>query len=135
MAQATKKPTTKKKQKTKRVVLHGQAHVRVSFNNTMIAITDLDGQTLVISSAGACGYKGSKKSTPYAAQIAVNQAINQAVKLFDMKKVDIYVKGVGYSRDSALRAILNNRTIQVDLIVDKTTIAHGGVRPRKARRS
>ena len=128
-----KSQTTTRKVKNKRTVPHGRAHIFTSFNNTIIMIADLEGNALSICSAGSCGFKGGKKGTAYAAQVAVNQIMNQAVKTFNIKKLDIYVKGVGQGRDSAIRTILN-KDIQVDSIIDCTKIAHGGVRPRKARR-
>ena len=122
-----------KRSKNKRTVLHGLAHVYASFNNTIIMISDLTGNTLTIASAGSCGFRGGKKGTAYAAQIATNQAVNQAVNGFGIKKLDVFVRGIGQGRDSALRTLLN-KGLQVSTITDKTTIPHGGVRPRKARR-
>ena len=124
---------TTKKSKNKKIVNHGIAHIFASFNNTIIMISDLGGNALSICSAGSCGFKGGKKGTAYAAQIAANQILNQVTKNFNIKKLDIYVKGIGQGRDSAIRTILN-KDIQVEIIEDKTTIPHGGVRPRKARR-
>ncbi len=122
-----------KRSKNKRMVSHGLAHVYASFNNTIIMVSDLTGNALTIASAGSCGFRGGKKGTAYAAQIATNQAVNQAVNGFGIKKLDIFVRGVGQGRDSALRTLLN-KGLQVSTITDKTTIPHGGVRPRKARR-
>lgn len=129
---ATQK-TKVKKTKTKRTVTHGKIHIFASFNNTIIMVADLKGNALAINSSGACGFKGSKKGTAYAAQIATNQILSQTMKTFSLKQVDIEVKGVGQGRDSAIRTILN-KDLKVNTITDRTTIAHGGVRPRKARR-
>ena len=131
VAAKTKKSKTKRSKKT---VLHGRAHVFASFNNTIVMIADLKGNALAISSAGACGFRGSKKGTAYAAQIAANQVLNQAINQFGLKQIDIFVKGIGQGRESAIRSLIN-KGLQVDKITDQTTIPHGGVRPRKARRS
>ena len=125
--------TKPRKNKKKRNVTHGRAYVFASFNNTIIMISDLQGNALAISSAGSCGFRGGKKGTAYAAQIATSQVINQAVNSVGLKKVDIFVRGIGQGRDSAIRTLLN-RGLKVDVINDRTTIPHGGVRPRKARR-
>lgn len=127
------KKTTARKKKSKRTVNHAFAHVFASFNNTIIMISDPAGNALAISSAGACGFRGGKKGTAYAGQIAANAAIQQAINGCGVKKLDIFVRGIGQGRDSAIRTLLN-RGLQVDTISDKTTIPHGGVRPRKARR-
>ena len=127
------KSTKTKRSKSRRVVRHGCAHICASFNNTIIMISDLQGNALSIVSAGSCGFRGGKKGTAYAAQVAVNQLMNQVIKNFSLQKLDIYVRGVGQGRESAIRALLS-KNLQVDLIADKTTIPHGGVRPRKARR-
>lgn len=122
-----------RKRKAKRSVPSGKAHILASFNNTMITFTDPVGNVLTYSSAGACGFKGSKKGTAYAAQVASEKASDSAKSQFGLNKADILIKGVGLGRDSAIRAIAN-AGIQVDSITDVTVIAHGGVRPRKARR-
>ena len=131
----TKKPASKpRRSKNKRVVAHAVAHISTSFNNTIIMISDLQGNALAITSAGACGFRGGKKGTAYAAQVAANQALNRMSNEFGTKKIDIYVRGIGQGRDSAIRTILNRVGIRVDTITDMTKIAHGGVRLRKARR-
>lgn len=127
---ATPKP---KKKKVKRNVSHAQVHVQASFNNTIITITDTSGNTLTYSSAGACGFRGSKKGTAYAAQVASEKAINTAKQQYGVSKADVLIKGVGLGRESAVRA-LAAANIAVEGIKDVTGIAHGGVRPRKARR-
>lgn len=130
--EATLTPSVKKK-KAKRAVLAGQVHILASFNNTIITFTDNQGGALVTASAGGCGFRGSKKGTAYAAQVAAEKAGNAVKQLHKMSKVDVYVKGIGLGRDAAIRS-LNNLDIHVDKIVDVTGIPHGGVRPRKARR-
>ncbi len=125
--------TTPKKKKSKRVVAQGQVHVFASFNNTIISFTDAQGGALTASSAGACGFRGSKKGTAYAAQIACEKAGNAAKQQYGFSRADVFVKGVGLGRESAVRT-LNTLGISVDSIRDVTGIAHGGVRPKKARR-
>lgn len=122
-----------KKKKVKRSVPTGQAHIFASFNNTIITFTDSQGGALAASSAGACGFRGSKKGTAYAAQIAAEKAGQLAKQQFGLSKVDVFVKGIGLGRDSAIRTI-NSLGIHVDVIRDVTGVAHGGVRPKKARR-
>lgn len=130
MAEAT---TTAKKKKAKRSVPAGQVHILATFNNTIITFTDAQGGALSASSAGACGFRGSKKGTAYAAQVAAEKAGQIAKQLHGFSKADVYVKGVGLGRDAAIRA-LGSLDIQVERIVDVTGVPHGGVRPKKARR-
>lgn len=122
-----------KKRKLKRSVPYGQVHVYASFNNTIISFTDAQGGALTASSSGACGFRGSKKGTAYAAQIACEKAGNAAKQQYGFSKADVFVKGVGLGRESAVRT-LNSLGIAVESIKDVTGIAHGGVRPKKARR-
>lgn len=129
--QEVKKPTARKKQR--RSVPAGQMHVQASFNNTIITFTDKKGAVLCASSAGACGFRGSKKGTAYASQIAAEKAAELVQSLHGMKTVDVFIKGVGLGRDAAVRA-LGGLSIQVDSIKDVTGVPHGGTRPRKARR-
>ncbi len=132
MAEA--KPVTKaKKKKAKRTVARGQLHVYASFNNTIISFTDEQGNLIASSSAGACGFRGSKKGTAYAAQVASEKAGQIAKSQYGLNKVDVFIKGIGLGRDAAVRA-LNGLEIMIDSISDVTGLAHGGVRPRKARR-
>lgn len=133
MAEATTKPTTGARKKQRRSVPAGQMHVQASFNNTIITFTDKKGAVLCASSAGACGFRGSKKGTAYASQIAAEKAAEMVQSLHGMKTVDVFVKGVGLGRDAAIRA-LGSFDIQVDSIKDVTGVPHGGPRPRKARR-
>ena len=125
-----KAPRSKKKQK--RSVPSGQLHVQATFNNTIITFSDKKGNVLAQSSAGATGFRGSKKGTAYAAQVATEKAA-EAVKGYGMKSVDVFVKGVGLGRDAAIRA-LGSFDISIDSIKEVTGVPHGGVRPRKVRR-
>ena len=130
MAEVT---TTTKKKKSKRSVPYGQVHILATFNNTVITFTDRTGGALTAASAGACGFRGSKKGTAYAAQVAVEKAAQAAKQQHGMSKVDVYVKGIGLGRDAAIRS-LQGADMQVESITDKTGVPHGGCRPRKARR-
>ena len=123
--------TSRKKQR--RSVPAGQLHIQATFNNTIITFTDKKGNVLTASSAGASGFRGRKKGTAYAAQIAAEKAAESAKANYGIKSVDVFIKGVGMGRDAAIR-ILNTYDISVDSIKDVTGIPHGGVRPRKARR-
>ena len=133
MAEATTTKPASSRKKQRRSVPAGQMHVQASFNNTIITFTDKKGAVLCASSAGACGFRGSKKGTAYAAQVAAEKAAEMVQSLHGMKAVDVFVKGVGLGRDSAIRA-LGSFDIQVDSIKDVTGVPHGGPRPRKARR-
>ena len=124
----------KKKKKNKRTVPYGQLHVLATFNNTIITFTDQTGAVLTQASAGGCGFRGSKKGTAYAAQIASEKAANAVKQQYGMSKVDVFVKGIGQGRETAIRA-LANLDLNVESIRDVTPVAHGGVRPRKARRN
>ena len=128
------KKAAPKKKKTKRNVASGQVHILASFNNTIITVTDPNGAVLTNSSAGACGFRGSKKGTAYAAQIAAEKALTLAKQAHGLSKADVFIKGVGQGREAAIRTIAN-QDIQVDSISDKTGMPHGGVRPRKAKRN
>ena len=122
-----------KTKKGKRIVTSGQVHIKATFNNTIISISDKKGQILAQSSAGANGFRGSKKGTAYAAQIAAEKAGEIAKKDHGLNSVDVYVKGIGLGRDSAIRAI-SGLGIKIDSITDQTPIAHGGVRPKGERK-
>jgi small subunit ribosomal protein S11 len=108
-------------------------HVLATFNNTIITVTDTNGGVLTNSSAGACGFRGSKKGTAYAAQVAAEKAIDDAKQRFGLNKADVFIKGIGLGRDAAVRVLIS-ANISVDSIQDVTGIPHGGTRPRKARR-
>ena len=126
-------PTTAKKKKAKRSVPSGQVHILATFNNTIVTFTDAKGGVLTACSAGACGFRGSKKGTAYAAQVAAEKAGNAAKQQHGLSKVDVFLKGVGLGRDAAVRT-LQNLNMQVETITDVTGVKHGGVRARKARR-
>ena len=130
------KPETKKvtRKKVKRNVPIGQLHIQATFNNTIVSFSDSKGNVIASSSAGACGFRGSKKGTAYAAQIAADKAADIAKGQYGMTKVEVFVKGIGLGRDSAIRAILNHEMV-IDSITDVTGVPHGGVRPKKARRA
>ncbi len=131
MAEVTNNTT--KKKKSKRVVANGQVHVQASFNNTIITVTDNVGGTLTTASAGACGFRGSKKGTAYAAQVAAEKAISAAKQQYSLSKANVFIKGIGLGRESAVRA-LAAAGVAVESITDVTGVPHGGCRPRKARR-
>ena len=125
--------TTAKKKKGKRSVPYGQVHILASFNNTIISVTDSTGGLLTAASAGGCGFRGSKKGTAYAAQVASEKAIQAAKSLNGFAKAHVYVKGIGLGREAAIRAIAAN-DVAVEVLKDVTGVAHGGCRPPKARR-
>ncbi len=121
-----------KKKKNKKLVPLGIVHVQSSFNNTIVTITDVSGNVVSWSSAGSKGFKGSRKSTPFAAQLAAEEAARKAVD-HGMRAVSVYIKGPGAGRESALRAIAQ-AGLRVNLIKDVTPIPHNGCRPAKRRR-
>ena len=121
-----------KKRKDVRKVDKGQVHIQSSFNNTLVTITDLQGNTVSWSSAGSLGFKGSRKSTPFAAQMAA-EAAGKVAREQGMRQVEVYVKGPGAGRESAIRA-LANCDMEVTLISDVSPIPHNGCRPPKKRR-
>lgn len=133
MADAPATTTTPKKKKTKRSVPVGQMHVQATFNNTIITFTDAAGGALAASSAGACGFRGSKKGTAYAAQVAVEKAGVIVKQTYGLSKVDVFLKGIGLGRDAAVRS-LQGLDIYVQSMTDVTGVPHGGVRSKKARR-
>lgn len=115
----------------KRQVVSGVAHIMASFNNTIVNLTDTQGNTLAWTSAGTVGFKGARKSTPYAAQLA-SESVAQKGQAFGLKKVEVYIKGAGSGRESALRALQN--FFSVTIMRDVTPIPHNGVRLSKKRR-
>lgn len=121
-----------KRRKTRRNVTAGVAHIKATFNNTTVTITDTKGDTLCWSSAGTTGFKGSRKSTPFAGQLAAQQAAEKAAK-FGMKEVDVRVKGPGSGRESAITA-LQAAGLKIKSIEDVTPLPHNGCRPKKRRR-
>ncbi|MEE8342196.1 MAG: 30S ribosomal protein S11 [Gammaproteobacteria bacterium] len=120
------------KKKVKKDVVDGVAHVHASFNNTIITITDRQGDTLCWATAGGSGFRGSRKSTPFAAQVAAER-VGKIAQEFGMKNIEVMVKGPGPGRDSAVRA-LNNQGFRITNITDVTPIPHNGCRPPKRRR-
>ena len=130
MAKAAKKVVRKRRER--KHVEKGQVHIRSSFNNTMVTVTDLNGNALSWASAGEMGFRGSRKSTPYAAQTAAETAATAAME-HGLKSVEVYVKGPGAGREAAIRA-LQAVGLEVTLIKDVTPIPHNGCRPPKRRR-
>ena len=122
---------TKSKKKITRVIKKGKMYVSAPFNNTLVSITDEKGAVVSWASTGAAGFSGSRKSTPYAATITVENAVNKA-KTFGMNEMDIFIKGPGPGRDVALR-VLRAQGIKISMIADTTPIPHNGTRPRKAK--
>ncbi len=127
------KPGTKSRKKVKNSVADGIAHIHASFNNTIVTITDRQGNTLTWATAGGSGFRGSRKSTPFAAQIAADRAGQAAAAEYGLKNVDVRVKGPGPGRESAVRA-LHACGFKVNSITDVTPIPHNGCRPPKKRR-
>lgn len=121
-----------KRKKEKKNVPYGIAHVQSTFNNTIVTITDLSGNVVTWASAGTVGFKGSRKGTPYAAQMAATSAARKAME-YGMRTIDVYVKGPGAGREAALRA-LQAAGFRINLIKDVTPIPHNGCRPPKRRR-
>jgi small subunit ribosomal protein S11 len=129
-ASTGKKKVTRKK--AKKNILYGAAHIQSTFNNTIVTITDQEGNTISWGSAGSLGFKGSRKSTPFAAQMAAESAAKKAQE-HGLKKVDVFVKGSGSGRETAIRS-LQAVGLEVGAITDITPIPHNGCRPRKRRR-
>ena len=131
MAKAAKKVV--KRRRERKNVEKGAAHIRSSFNNTMVTVTDLNGNALSWASSGGLGFRGSKKSTPFAAQMAAETAAKAAIENYGLKTVEVYVKGPGQGREAAIRA-LQSAGLDVTMIKDVTPIPHNGCRPPKRRR-
>jgi small subunit ribosomal protein S11 len=128
-----KKPTKKRSRTSKKEVEKGKVYISATFNNTLITVCDEKGNTLTWGSAGSSGFKGTRKSTPYAANTAVNTVIKKAMEDHSLKEIEIYLKGPGPGREAALRAI-RGVGIKIALIADVTPIPHNGPRPKKKRR-
>jgi len=132
MAKPATKGSTATRKKVRRTVSEGIAHVHASFNNTIITITDRQGNTLSWATSGGSGFRGSRKSTPFAAQVAAERA-GTAARDYGLENLDVRVKGPGPGRDSAVRS-LNNLGFNINSITDVTPIPHNGCRPPKRRR-
>ncbi|HET8706957.1 MAG TPA: 30S ribosomal protein S11 [Pseudomonadales bacterium] len=129
---AKAKTAVRVRKKVKKTVVDGVAHIHASFNNTIITLTDRQGNALSWATAGGCGFRGSRKSTPFAAQVAAEKAA-QIAQEYGLKNVDVLVKGPGPGRESAVRA-LNSCGFKINSITDVTPIPHNGCRPPKKRR-
>lgn len=132
MAPKQKVKKLARRRREKKVVVNGAAHIRSSFNNTIVTLTDTAGNALSWASAGGLGFRGSKKSTPFAAQVAAETAAKAAME-FGLKNVEVYVKGPGSGREAAIRS-LQTAGLEVNMIKDVTPIPHNGCRPPKRRR-
>ena len=120
------------KRRAKRSVTHGTAHIKSTFNNTIVTISDLEGNTIVWSSGGAKGFKGSRKSTPFAATQAARDCAKSAVDQ-GMRRIDVYTKGPGSGREAAIRALMSSG-LELGIVKDVSPVPHNGCRPRKRRR-
>jgi len=129
---AKRAKTTRVRRRERKNIERGQAHIQSTFNNTMVTLTDLQGNVISWSSAGSLGFKGSRKSTPFAAQQAAEEAAKKAME-HGLKTVEVYVKGPGSGREAAIRS-LQAAGLEVSLIKDVTPIPHNGCRPPKRRR-
>lgn len=132
MAPKAKLKKVSRKRKERKIVERGAAHIRSSFNNTIVTITDLQGNTLSWASSGGLGFRGNKKSTPFAAQMSAETAAKAAME-YGLKTVEVYVKGPGAGREAAIRS-LQAAGLEVSMIKDVTPIPHNGCRPPKRRR-
>ncbi|MDR1034101.1 MAG: 30S ribosomal protein S11 [Bifidobacteriaceae bacterium] len=132
MASKQGKQSTKLRRKDRKNIIYGHAHIKSTFNNTIVTITDPQGAVIVWSSAGDIGFKGSRKSTPFAAGSVATEAARKA-KEHGVSKIDVFVKGSGLGRETAVRS-LQAAGLEVGSITDVTPIAHNGTRPKKARR-
>ena len=133
MAKATANKKVVKRRRERKNVEKGAAHIRSTFNHPMVTITDLQGNALSWASSGGLGFRGSRKSTPFAAQMAAETAAKAAMEQYNLKTVEVYVKGPGQGREAAIRA-LQSAGLEVNMIKDVTPIPHNGCRPPKRRR-
>jgi len=129
---AEKKQSKRPRRKQKRSIAYGHAHVKTSFNNTIVTITDPNGEVICWESAGSAGFKGSRKSTPFAAQVTADAAARKGME-HGLKRVEVYAKGAGSGRETAIRS-LQAAGLEVTTVRDVTPQAHNGCRPRKRRR-
>lgn len=132
MAQNVRSTRRKSARKVKRTLSSGQVHIAATFNNTIVTVTDSQGNTVAWGSAGSAGFKGSRKSTPFAARLAAEQAIKAAMSM-GLQEVQVFVKGPGPGRESAIRAV-QSMGLKVSSITDTTPVPHNGCRPPKKRR-
>lgn len=132
-ARAKKKLVKKRKKRAARTVKVGRAYINATYNNTMISLTDANGDVISWASAGMAGFKGAKKATPYAAQIICKIAVQKAKEEYGLQEVSVFVSGVGTGREAAIRA-LNANGLEVSAIKDTTSVPHNGCRPKKPRR-
>ncbi|HMV78804.1 MAG TPA: 30S ribosomal protein S11 [Leptospiraceae bacterium] len=134
MAEKEKDKKTKKvKKREKKNIPRGKVYIQASFNNTIVTVTDMAGNTISWSSSGLMAFKGSKKSTPYAAQVAATNAAEKAIDIAGIREVDVLVSGPGIGRESAIRS-LASKGLSIKMIKDITPLPHNGCRPRKRRR-
>lgn len=127
-----RKTGARPKRRERRVVSHGRAYIRSTFNNTIVTLTDAEGEVLSWASSGSVGFKGAKKATPFAARLAAESAARKALE-YGMRRVDVYVKGPGSGRETAIRS-LQTAGLEVSSIRDVTPIPHNGCRPPRRRR-
>ena len=132
MEAGEQKPAKPRRRKTKKNVTYGQAHIKTSFNNTIVTLTDMEGNVIAWESAGSAGFKGSRKSTPFAAQVTADAAARKGME-HGMEKVEVLAKGAGSGRETAIRS-LQAAGLDVTTVKDITPQAHNGCRPRKRRR-
>jgi small subunit ribosomal protein S11 len=132
MAQSVRSTRRKSTRKSKRTLSSGQVHVLATFNNTIVTVTDIEGNTVTWGSAGSVGFKGSRKSTPFAARLAAEQAVKAAIAL-GLQEVQLFVKGPGPGRESAIRAV-QSLGLKIISMADVTPVPHNGCRPPKKRR-
>ncbi|MFA5829282.1 MAG: 30S ribosomal protein S11 [Candidatus Gracilibacteria bacterium] len=126
------KSTKGKKKAKRRLLQEGKAYIQASYNNTIVTITDMNGEVIAWSSAGSNGFKGAKKATPYAAQVSAENAITKA-KVYGLERIHVFIKGVGTGREQSIRG-LQAGGVNIESITDLTPVTHNGCRPRKSRR-
>jgi small subunit ribosomal protein S11 len=132
MPQPRRAPKGRSRRKVRKNVAYGQAHIKTSFNNTIVTLTDTDGNVIAWESAGSAGFKGSRKSTPFAAQVTADSAARKGIE-HGLEKVEVLAKGAGSGRETAIRS-LQAAGLQITTVKDVTPQAHNGCRPRKRRR-
>lgn len=125
--------TVKRNKKTRRIVSHAQVHINASFNNTIVSVTDEEGKVLTWSSGWAVWFKGAREATPYAAQVAAEDAVEKAVTLHSVETVDVYIKGIGIGREQAIRWVIA-KGVDLRNIFDVTPVPHNGCRKKKVRK-